>query len=240
MSQIAKFFLLVVAPILAILLALLGVETLPANPLGWFLLLVGVVYIAGIVIVYAIRKERFWESPLNGAPTHEERGDRSLWFVTLGMIAAFYLSPAEYIYLPASLPRTAWMAFSGLGLVILGTSAVRLGAARPGKRLFRARLSENRASPGAKRPLSSHPSPCVCRLSSNGAGDQSGLFQPGWIGVHFGVATPQSDLPDESGRTIADQAFWGGISPICGKGKANHSGYLVRARRVRCAKINPA
>jgi protein-S-isoprenylcysteine O-methyltransferase Ste14 len=120
MSQIAKFFLLVVAPILAMLLALLGVETLPANPLGWFLLLVGVVYTAGVVIVYAIRKERFWESPLNGAPTHEERGDRSLWFITLGMITAFYLPPVEYLYLPASLPRNAWMSFTGVGLVALG------------------------------------------------------------------------------------------------------------------------
>jgi len=121
MSLFAKIFLLVVAPILAMLLALLGVETLSTNPLGWFLVLVGVVYIAGIVIVFAIRKERFWESSLNGVPTHEEHGDRSLWLVTLGMVAAFYLSPAEYIYLPVSLPRTAWMAFSGLGLVILGT-----------------------------------------------------------------------------------------------------------------------
>jgi len=120
MSQIAKFFLLVVAPILAILLALLGVETLPGNPSGWFLILVGVVYTAGVVIAYAIRKERFWESPLHGAPTHEERGDRSLWFITLGMVAAFYLSPLEYIYLPASLPRNAWMSFSGVGLVALG------------------------------------------------------------------------------------------------------------------------
>ena len=121
MSQIAKFFLLVVAPLLAMLLALLGVETLPANPLGWFLLLVGVVYAVGVVIVYAIRKERFWESPLHGAPTHEERGDRSLWFITLGILAAFYLSPLEYIYLTASLPRNAWMSFSGVGLVAVGT-----------------------------------------------------------------------------------------------------------------------
>ena len=120
MSQIAKFFLIVVAPILAALLALLGVATLPANPLGWFLLLVGVAYTAGVVIVYAIRKERFWESPLDGAPTHEERGDRSLWFITLGMIAAFYLSPVEYLYLPAGLPRNAWLSFSGVGLVTLG------------------------------------------------------------------------------------------------------------------------
>ena len=86
MSQIAKFFLLVVAPLLAMLLALLGVETLPADPLGWFLLLVGVVYAVGVVIVYAIRKERLWESPLHEAPTHEERGDRSLWFIALGNI----------------------------------------------------------------------------------------------------------------------------------------------------------
>lgn len=121
MSLLAKIFLLMFAPILAILLTLLGIETIPANPLGWFLVLVGVVYIAGMVIVFAIRKERFWESPLTGAPTHEEHGDRSLWLVTLGMIAVFYLSPAEFIYLPVSLPRSAWMAYSGLGLVILGT-----------------------------------------------------------------------------------------------------------------------
>lgn len=121
MSQIAKLFLLVVAPILAMLLALLGVETLPANPLGWFLLLVGVVYTAGVVIVFAIRKERFWESPLNGTLTHEEHGDRSLWFITLGMLAAFYLSPTEYIYLPAGLPRNDWMSSSGVGLVAVGT-----------------------------------------------------------------------------------------------------------------------
>ena len=120
MSLIAKFFILVIAPILAMLLALLGVETLPTNPLGWFLLLVGVVYIAGVVIVYVIRRERFWESPLNGSPILEEHGDRSLWFITLGMLAAFYLSPIDYIYLPACLPRNAWMSFSGVGLVALG------------------------------------------------------------------------------------------------------------------------
>ncbi|MDD5368766.1 MAG: isoprenylcysteine carboxylmethyltransferase family protein [Anaerolineaceae bacterium] len=120
MSRIAKFFLLLVAPILAMLLALLGVKTLPGNPLGWFLLLVSVVYIAGVAIVYAIRKERFWEPPLNEAPTHEERGDRSLWFTTLGMLAVFYLSPMEYIYLPTRLPRNAWMSFSGVGLVAVG------------------------------------------------------------------------------------------------------------------------
>jgi hypothetical protein len=32
---------------LAMLLALLGIETIPTNPLGWFLLLVGVINSAG-------------------------------------------------------------------------------------------------------------------------------------------------------------------------------------------------
>ena len=120
MTHKAQLFLLGVAPILAMLLALLGVATLPTNPLGWFLLLVGVAYTAGVIIVYIIRKERFWESALDGATTHEERGDRSLWFITLGMIAAFYLSPVEYRYLSAVLPRNAWLSLSGMGLVALG------------------------------------------------------------------------------------------------------------------------
>jgi hypothetical protein len=47
MSRSAKFFLIFIAPLLAMLLARLGLETLPAHPLGWFLLLVGVGYIAG-------------------------------------------------------------------------------------------------------------------------------------------------------------------------------------------------
>ncbi len=122
MSQMAKFFLLVAAPILAVLLAWLGIKTLPTNPTGWFLLLVGVAYTVGLIIVCAIRKERFWESPLEGRSTHEERGDRSLWFITIGMIAAFYLSPLEYIYLPPLLHRNTWMSFGGMGMVALGIS----------------------------------------------------------------------------------------------------------------------
>jgi len=46
-SHYAVFFLLVISPMLAMLLALLGIETIPTNPLGWFLLLVGVINSAG-------------------------------------------------------------------------------------------------------------------------------------------------------------------------------------------------
>jgi len=106
--------------VLAIYLAVLGVETIHTNPMGWFLLLVGVAYTAGVVIVYQIRKERFWDSSAGGATTQEERGDRSYWLITAGMLAAFYLPPIEYLYFGVILPRTHWLAFSGLGLFILG------------------------------------------------------------------------------------------------------------------------
>jgi hypothetical protein len=97
MSRTAIFFLLVVAPLLAMLLALLGVETIPTNPLGWFLFLVGVMYSAGVIIVYFVRKERFWEPDVERITKREERSDRSFWFIALGMSAAFYLSPVEYL-----------------------------------------------------------------------------------------------------------------------------------------------
>jgi protein-S-isoprenylcysteine O-methyltransferase Ste14 len=120
MSQIARFFLLTIAPLLAVALALLGIKTLPANPLGWFLLLIGMGFVTALIIVLAVRPQRFWESPIGGTTAQEEQGDRSFWFFTLGMIAVFYLSPLEYIEQSASLPQNTWMSFSGVGLVTLG------------------------------------------------------------------------------------------------------------------------
>lgn len=102
------------------LLAVLGAMTLRTNPLGWFLLLVGSAYAVGVVIVYRLRRERFWESSVSGATTLEERGDRSYWFITAGLLAAFYLPPLEYLYFTAQLPRLGWIKAGGLGLVVLG------------------------------------------------------------------------------------------------------------------------
>lgn len=122
MIPLAKIFLLVATPALAVLLALLGLKTLSTNPLGWFLMLVGVVYAAGVVIAFYIRKEQFWESTLKGTTTQEEPGDRSFWLITMGMMAAFYLPPIEYLFFAPVLPRTNWMAFSGAFIIILGIS----------------------------------------------------------------------------------------------------------------------
>jgi protein-S-isoprenylcysteine O-methyltransferase Ste14 len=121
MSRLTIIFLVMVTPVLAICLALLGLATIPTNPLGWFLLLTGIVYTAGTVIFTVIRRQRFWEARAGGGTIQEERGDRSFWLITLGMMAVFYLSPMEYIYSVAWLPRTVWTKFCGVGLVVAGS-----------------------------------------------------------------------------------------------------------------------
>ncbi len=150
MSRIAVFFILIITPMLGMLLALLGLETIPLNPLGWFLLLVGVVYAAGVIIFYVFRRQRFWESLLNSVPTHEEHGDRSFWFITLGMCAVFYLSPveylAEYAILPAVLPRNTWMVSIGIVLVVLGI-ALFIWARRTLKKSYSGHLSVKDGQP---------------------------------------------------------------------------------------------
>jgi len=121
MSRPATIFLLILAPGLAILLALLGFETLHSNLLGWFLLLTGIVYAAGIVIDAYVRKEEFWASKQSGENLQEERGDRSFWPIALGIMAAFFLSPLEYLFFATFQSRIVWIEAIGVGLVILGS-----------------------------------------------------------------------------------------------------------------------
>ncbi len=119
--QPIQIFLLVVAPALAILLALLGIATIPTNPLGWFLFFTGVVYSAGIVITTYIRRIKFWEQTLSGITTHEESGDRSFWYLTAALAVIFYLSPLEYWISSGYLPHFNGMEYLGLALVICGS-----------------------------------------------------------------------------------------------------------------------
>jgi protein-S-isoprenylcysteine O-methyltransferase Ste14 len=122
MSRLAIFFLMIVAPALSICLALLGLVTLRTNLLGWFLLLTGIFYAAGIVITVYIRREQFWRSRLDEKMAQEEHGDRSFWLIALGMIGGFFLSPLEYLYFPAILPRPAWIQIPASLLTILGAA----------------------------------------------------------------------------------------------------------------------
>ena len=122
MSRPATIFLLILTPVLAVFLAILGVETLHTNLLGWFLLLTGIIYTVGIVIDGFVRKEEFWNSGRDGTYLLEERSDRSFWLITLGLLAVFYLSPLEYLYFATFQPRTAWIESIGVGLVLLGST----------------------------------------------------------------------------------------------------------------------
>jgi protein-S-isoprenylcysteine O-methyltransferase len=117
MSRIAIFFLLFVAPALSLILALLGLETLHRNLLGWVLLVIGIVYPAGVVIVYWFQKKAFWQG--SGETVKEERGDRSFWVILPGMLVCFFIPPLEYMYL-AWLPGAFWIQTVGLILSVAG------------------------------------------------------------------------------------------------------------------------
>ncbi len=125
MSRTAIFFLLVLAPALALVLALLGLETLSANILGWLLLAIGVGYPAGAITNFWIHKEPFWKTKAGGDTLVEEIGDKSFWLILPGFLTTFFVPPLEYIYLPAFLPRVGWMEIIGLALIIIGV-ALRL------------------------------------------------------------------------------------------------------------------
>lgn len=120
MSRAAIYFLVVITLGLAILLALLGCATIQTNLLGYFLLITGLIYFFGIIVVYWIRGIRFWGPQAKGEIAKEEREDRSFWFITVGMIAAFYLPPLEYLYFINIIPRGVWIQITGLILIFFG------------------------------------------------------------------------------------------------------------------------
>ncbi len=120
MSRRAVFFLTVIILGLTFLLSLLGWATIRSNMLGWFLLITGAIYFFGIIIVYWIRGVRYWLPQTKGETLKEERDDWSFWAIAVGMIAAFYLPPVEYLFFNAVPPRRLWMQNAGLLLVILG------------------------------------------------------------------------------------------------------------------------
>jgi protein-S-isoprenylcysteine O-methyltransferase Ste14 len=120
MSHPAVFFLMIVAPAFSLSLALLGLETLNENRLGWFLLALGMAYPAGGVIYYFIRKGAIWTSPGSGPTVREERTDRSFWAILPGFLAALFGPPLEWYYLLAILPRTVAMEIVGGTLVVMG------------------------------------------------------------------------------------------------------------------------
>ncbi len=120
MSRPAVFFLLVIAPAFSLCLALLGLETLGENRLGWLLLVLGISYPAGGVIYYFINKKPFWEATSGGEAVQEETSDRSFWAILPGFLGGLFAPPVEWYYLGALLPRSAAMEIAGWMLVAAG------------------------------------------------------------------------------------------------------------------------
>jgi protein-S-isoprenylcysteine O-methyltransferase Ste14 len=122
MSPLAILFLLIIAPALALYLALIGLETTGSNLVGWFLLLLGIAYPVGGVIYYFLRHEPFWKASGDRKPSREERGDASFWLILPGFIIAFLAPPHEWIFMNAVLPRTICMQIGGLVLILLAVA----------------------------------------------------------------------------------------------------------------------
>ena len=124
MSRLAVFFLMILAPALALILALIGLETLRTNLLGWFLLIFGIAYLAGGLIYYFIRRQPFWQSTFGNKAVGEEKGDRSFWAILPGFLAVFFAPPLEFMYWHA-FPNPAWLQATGLIMIVVSL-ALRL------------------------------------------------------------------------------------------------------------------
>lgn len=122
MSRTIVIFLVIGTLGLAILLAMLGLATLSSNLLGWFLLITGLVYFLGIIIVYWVRQIRFWSPRAKGETISEERNDGSFWLIVIGMIAVFYVPPIEYLLFSGVRSRAFFFQIPGLFLILLGST----------------------------------------------------------------------------------------------------------------------
>ncbi len=113
MNNAIRIFLLVIGNALALLLALLALETTPTNFLGWFLFAMGIAYGAGGVIY-------LWRNRNIDNSARSEAGNRSFWWILPGFLVIFFAPPLEFLHLPAFLPRGIGMELAGLLIILLG------------------------------------------------------------------------------------------------------------------------
>ena len=210
MSRLAVFFLMIVAPALAILLALLGLETLRANLLGWFLLLFGIAFAAGGLIYYFIRREPFWKSIEGGKTAAEEKGDRSFWLILPGFLAVFFAPPVELMYWHV-LPNPLWIQITGLAL-ILTALALRLWARAHIRGLYSGHVEvQERTQASPNRAVPFRPPSRIHGLFIDGTWIGCGLFQFDRTGCHPAFASTGAGLPDKGGGAPAGSEVRRGV-----------------------------
>jgi protein-S-isoprenylcysteine O-methyltransferase Ste14 len=121
LSRPVRFFLVLLVPPLAGLLAWLGWKTLATYWMGWFLLIIGNIFFWGFIITIWIKRNPFNNPEIEGKTTHEEKGDHSFWLILPGFMIAFFFSPAEALWFARWLPHTWLMQVTGLVLVIFSS-----------------------------------------------------------------------------------------------------------------------
>jgi protein-S-isoprenylcysteine O-methyltransferase Ste14 len=127
MQRAIDAFLMVLAPALAICLALLGLETTPHNMFGWLLFGLGAAYPGAILIHNHARREVSRRTPRQGSTHEEERGGVSFWVLLPGFLIAFFGPPLEWTYLAPILPRAVACQIAG-GVLFLGALALVIWA----------------------------------------------------------------------------------------------------------------
>jgi protein-S-isoprenylcysteine O-methyltransferase Ste14 len=115
MNRVIRIFLLVIGNALALLLALLALETTPTNFLGWFLFAIGIAYGAGGVVY-------LWRNRSDEDAIRSETGNRSFWWILPGFLVIFFAPPLEFLYLPSFLPHGIGVELAGLIIILMGLS----------------------------------------------------------------------------------------------------------------------
>ncbi|HEX7620674.1 MAG TPA: isoprenylcysteine carboxylmethyltransferase family protein [Anaerolineales bacterium] len=117
-NTVVRIFLLIIGNALALLLALLALETTPKNFLGWFLFAISIAYGAGGVIY-------LWRNRDEESAKRSETGNRSFWWILPGFVVIFFAPPLEFLFLPALLPRGIAVELAGLVIILVGL-AIRI------------------------------------------------------------------------------------------------------------------
>ncbi len=120
MNRSVIIFLVILVPVLGLGLALLGGLTLSTNRMGWFLILAGLAYTIGVIVVFWYKRRQFWLARTKGEVAAEEKGDLSFWFILPGMIICFFLSPLEFLLMKEIIPRTEGCQIIGFCMVFVG------------------------------------------------------------------------------------------------------------------------
>jgi protein-S-isoprenylcysteine O-methyltransferase Ste14 len=117
-NLVVRIFLLIVGNALALLLALLALETTLKNFLGWFLFAISIAYGAGGVIY-------LWHNRDEEGARRSETGNRSFWWILPGFVVIFFAPPLEFLFLPTLLTRGIAIELAGLVIILVGL-AIRI------------------------------------------------------------------------------------------------------------------